>query len=199
MAICRAYYTGYAAAVGECVPRFQEGKVIFFLRNLLGGVVIVVIVLDLLFPFTMDWTRISFISNPLEVVGLVLFAVSVFLYLWLHIALGKNFTDTVYVRKASRLVCSGPYLWVQHPMYVSGLLAAIGSALFFNNGLILVVGLVAMGLIIIWRTPIEERKLALRHGEAYQHYRKRTGRFLPKISTFKDFLSTLREGNRDLK
>ena len=93
--------------------------------------------------------------------------------------LGNNLTDTVVTRKAHTLVTGGPYRWVRHPFYLAALAGGVGTALLAANMLILGATLAGFTLLVL-RTPIEERHLADRFGEAYETYRRRVGAFLPR-------------------
>ncbi|NGX42389.1 MAG: hypothetical protein K940chlam7_00669 [Chlamydiae bacterium] len=177
----RAYYMGYVDASGETVPKLEEGIILRRLRYSLGLPFILGVVAYLLNPNWMRWSQWSDFPDALRWVGVIILAGSVFLYGWTHRYLGKNFTDTVYVRKESTLIQGGPYHWVRHPMYVSALMAAIGIFLVTANWFLGVVGILLMFIIMRWRTPIEEQKLIERYGEAYHRYAERTGRFFPKL------------------
>jgi len=77
---------------------------------------------------------------------------------------------------SSRLVVSGFYRWVRHPLYTAGLvflwLMPAMSVNFFALNLGLSFYLVAGAL-------VEERKLLLEFGQAYQDYRQRTPMLVP--------------------
>ena len=60
-------------------------------------------------------------------------------------------------------------------------LVTLGSALVAANWFIFVSGVVVFSLLAI-RSRVEEEQLAARFGDAYLDYRKRTGRFLPRLS-----------------
>lgn len=177
----RSYYTGLTYATGEVVPKFEEGRGIWLTRHLLGAPFLGGALLYLMYPPWMAWSQWQGMPSLWRWSGVVLLAASAGLYLWTHRHLGKNFTDTVYVRKIATLSLQGPYKWVRHPMYDSGMLAALGTGLTTANGFLLALGTVLMAIIMIWRTPIEEQKLLERYGDAYRQYMNRTGRYIPKI------------------
>jgi len=92
--------------------------------------------------------------------------------------LGPNLTDTVVIRKEHTLVTNGPYRWVRHPFYLSGLLAVLPSPSPPPTGSSLLPGSLAVLLLAI-RSRKEEQNLIARFGEDYRVYMKRTGRFVP--------------------
>ncbi|MFQ5729825.1 MAG: methyltransferase family protein, partial [Waddliaceae bacterium] len=129
----RAYYMGYVDASGETVPKLEEGLTLRRIRYSLGAPFILGGLLYLLNPGWMQWSQWEGLSDLLRWMGVIVLTGSAFLYGWTHRHLGKNFTDTVYVRKKSTLIHSGPYSWVRHPMYVSGMMAAVGISLATAN------------------------------------------------------------------
>jgi protein-S-isoprenylcysteine O-methyltransferase Ste14 len=79
------------------------------------------------------------------------------------------------------IVTYGPYGWVRHPFYVSFLLLLVGAALIARDGV--TIAAVPLGLISLdWTARTEEKKLlASSLGDEYGAYRKRTGRFVPRL------------------
>lgn len=181
MAVNRAYYTGYVDAAGEAVPKLEEGITLRRLRYTLGAPFLLGAFLYLLNPAWMAWSQMDGFPLFLRWIGMALLVCSFLLYRWTHVNLDKNFTDTVYVREESRLVTSGPYAWVRHPMYVSAILVALGTGFGLANWFLGVMGLAVMFVIMYWRTPIEEEKLQRKYGEDYRRYKEKTGKFFPKI------------------
>jgi methanethiol S-methyltransferase len=78
--------------------------------------------------------------------------------------------------EAPRLVVSGLYSWVRHPLYTAGLLllwltpVMTTSVLAFNA---------ALTAYILAGSQLEERRLLAEFGEAYAAYRRRVPRLLP--------------------
>ena len=157
--ICyRAYYVGYAAAAAEPVPRVEEGLLLRRLRYTLGTPFVAGSALYLFNPNWMHWSQWEWLPHSIRWFGVVLLLGSTLLYGWTHRHLGKNFTDTVYVRKASTLIQTGPYSWVRHPMYLSALMTAVGTCLTTANWFLGFFGVLLLIIIMTWRTPIEREK-----------------------------------------
>jgi protein-S-isoprenylcysteine O-methyltransferase Ste14 len=83
-------------------------------------------------------------------------------------------------REHHTLVTRGPYRWIRHPFYVALALVIVAGALIVANWFVLASGTVVFVLLAI-RSRVEEEQLAARFGDAYREYKKRTGRFLPKL------------------
>jgi protein-S-isoprenylcysteine O-methyltransferase Ste14 len=123
--------------------------------------------LDFPLPFWLRWA------------GFVMGLASLGLWTWTHVALGTLWSAELRLRANHRLVASGPYLRIRHPMYSAILLWVTSLGLVIANGwLIIFAFLVAVYLAA--RVPREEQMMLERFGEKYREYMKRTGRFLPK-------------------
>ena len=173
------YFRRKADRVGGRVARRGDGPVIRVLLALSGLTGVGSLVVYLVNPAWMAWSRLD-LPDPVRLTGAGLGVVALGLFWWVFCHLGTNVTPTAQTRANHVLVTSGPYRWVRHPMYVSGLVLFGGYFLLTANWFI---GL-ACGLtlaVLAARTPGEERHLADRFGEAYRAYAARTGRFLPRF------------------
>jgi protein-S-isoprenylcysteine O-methyltransferase Ste14 len=83
-------------------------------------------------------------------------------------------------RAPGRLLTEGIYARIRHPRYSAGWLGLLGLACFTNY-------LAIYGLLIVYPpviyavTVFEERELADRFGAAYERYRTRVPRFVPRL------------------
>ena len=112
--------------------------------------------------------------------GVGLGLVGIFLLLWVHHTLGKNFSVPGVIKERQSFVTVGPYRWVRHPMYTALFLVTIVYFLISANWLI---GLVWIGWIIGTVASMirdEEAALIERFGDEYRAYMRRTGCFLPR-------------------
>ena len=76
------------------------------------------------------------------------------------------------------LLQRGPYRYIRHPIYLSFLLTSVGFLLLAEN----IVMLPLLFALTALRYPKpEEEELIQLYGDAYREYRKRTGRFFPKL------------------
>jgi protein-S-isoprenylcysteine O-methyltransferase Ste14 len=130
-------------------------------------------------PALMAWSAIAL---PLWVrwSGAAFWMLAVALLLWTLPTLGTNLTDTVVTREHHTLVTRGPYRWIRHPFYVAMALVVVASALIMANWFVFASGAAVFALLAL-RSRVEEEQLAARFGDVYLDYKKRTGRFLPKL------------------
>src|SRR5690348_11386653 len=79
-------------------------------------------------PRVLDFARLE-VAVSLRYVGIALALGALCLLIWVHRALGANFSSIVRVRDEQELVVSGPYRWVRHPMYAAFMPLMLGYAL----------------------------------------------------------------------
>ena len=118
--------------------------------------------------------------NPLiDSLGVILCAAGMVFLVWARQNLGRNWSQTVSIKKGHELVTSGPYRYVRHPMYAGGIIACIGSAIVVGGAWILL--LVILGLIFLWRVGAEDRLMARQFPNEYPLYKKRTKALIPFV------------------
>lgn len=99
---------------------------------------------------------------------------------WTQRHLGDNVSPTVITRTNHRLVTTGPYRYIRHPLYMAGVALNLSLAAIAGSWFIVALLAVGVGFILI-RLPKEEAELAARFGEEYARYRARTGCFIPQL------------------
>jgi protein-S-isoprenylcysteine O-methyltransferase Ste14 len=90
--------------------------------------------------------------------------------------LGKSFSV---MPEARKLVTSGPYAYVRHPLYAVEIITIIGTAVQFTAPWSWVIALAVVALLWI-RSHYEEQVLQAAYPE-YGAYRARTARFIPGV------------------
>ena len=97
--------------------------------------------------------------NPiLSSIGLILCLAGMAFLVWGRQRLGRNWSQTVSIKKEPELVTSGPYRYVRHPMYAGALLLMGFSPLALGSYWTLLL-LVPMFPVLAWRLLDEERFL----------------------------------------
>jgi len=113
--------------------------------------------------------------------GVACFAAGLYLLHRSHADLGASWSNTLELREGHRLVTSGVYRHVRHPMYVALLLHAAGQALVIPN---LVAGLafvVPFAVLVASRLGNEERMMRDAFGERYAAYAASSHRLVPGL------------------
>jgi protein-S-isoprenylcysteine O-methyltransferase Ste14 len=168
-----------ADRAGGKVSRRVDPRWFWWLMALAGPPLAGTCIAFLIDPRWVEFGRVALppavrlLGVPAALAGLGLFG-------WMFRHLGLNVTPTSMPRATARLVTSGPYRWLRHPMYSAALLLVIAATLFTSNGVVALGGLAMFALLAV-RSRIEERRLIEKFGDAYRDYQRRTGRFLPRL------------------
>jgi len=156
-----------------------EGKLGLFsmIMATYGNMIIVA-----LYLLNVQWIWWSYLYLPLWVrlLGIILSLISLTYLYWAGNVLAKHFSYTLEVQEEQKLVTSGPYHRVRHPIYTGTLTFLIFQFLVADNWLFLALTLVLIPYLII-RVRKEEEMMIENFGEEYVSYMKRTGKFLPRI------------------
>lgn len=95
------------------------------------------------------------------------------------VALGRGLTPLPYPKDDARLIQSGPYAIVRHPMYGGGIILALGWAVYARSWLTLVY-VVVLFVFLDAKSRREEAWLTEKFA-AYVDYRRRVRKFIPFI------------------
>src|SRR5699024_5059518 len=114
------------------------------------------------------------------VAGSVLVAAASLLGVWSAVTMARLGRGTPLPgAMAHHLVVAGPYRWVRNPMAVAGIVQGAGVGLLLGSWLVLLYAVVGGVLWHLLVRPHEERDLAERFGQEYEHYRARVRCWLP--------------------
>lgn len=162
---------------GDKIDRTQEGVPLMIVLRVAGLAVWLSVLAYVMNP---DWLAFAALPIPdaLRWFGLALSLSALPLIVWMFRSLGNNITDTVQTRASAQLVVRGPYQYIRHPLYSFGVLFFIGLMLMAANALIFFFGATALVMLML-RTPTEEKMLVEKFGDAYREYMTRTPRFVP--------------------
>jgi protein-S-isoprenylcysteine O-methyltransferase Ste14 len=113
-------------------------------------------------------------------VGLAIFIVGAILGLWAltHNQLG-NFNIQPKLREGSKLITTGIYAWVRHPMYTSVIVMMLGFLV--STPTIVETLLWCILIIVLLLKAKREELLWLNHDKAYEAYKNSTKLFIPYI------------------
>ncbi|MGH6860549.1 MAG: protein-S-isoprenylcysteine O-methyltransferase [Phyllobacterium sp.] len=98
-----------------------------------------------------------------------------------HKALGRMWSVSLQLKHDHKLVTSGIYSYVRHPMYTAFWFLALTQALLLPNYIAGFAGLVGFGYLFFSRVGPEEAMMQEAFAEEYTLYRARTWRVLPYI------------------
>jgi protein-S-isoprenylcysteine O-methyltransferase Ste14 len=127
--------------------------------------------LDLRFVPESAWLRVS---------GMFLTNIGAGIAIWARYSLGQYWSARVTLKVDHRLIRSGPYAYIRHPLYAGLLVAMAGTALVVGEWRA-VIG-VLLGLMELSRKAAkEEALLATEFSEDYPEYRKHAGFLTPRF------------------
>jgi protein-S-isoprenylcysteine O-methyltransferase Ste14 len=112
--------------------------------------------------------------------GFLLGLAGLAVWIWAQIALGKDWSPQLQLREKHRLITTGLYARMRHPLYAGMIVWMSGLALLSANWIIVGLG-VLMCSMFLARMPREEQMMIDAFGEEYREYMKRTGRLFPKL------------------
>ncbi|CAG0952924.1 protein-S-isoprenylcysteine O-methyltransferase [Anaerolineales bacterium] len=167
-------------STGERLSRKADGNLMMAIIRIGGLVLWLSPFMYLLNPAWMDWSKLN-LSEIIRWLGVGAGIICIGLLYWLFSSIGSGITPVSATRKEHKLVTSGIYHWVRHPLYIVGAFLFVSFGLMADNWFIILLGALAFTAMAI-RTPKEEANLIEKFGDEYRDYMKRTGRFLPKIS-----------------
>jgi len=120
------------------------------------------------------------LPEAIRFMGAILSAFSTPLLGWVQGTLGRHYSTGLEIQRDHRLITSGPYSRIRHPMYTAIMMFCVGCGLVSANLLLLVIFVVG-SMFLVLRAPVEEKMLLKEFGDEYRDYMRRTGRFFPKI------------------
>jgi len=157
---------------GPGAERERSQKTIQLLASIAFIAVIIIPALDHRFRWSKVPLYISGAGDVLVALGLL----AVF-----FVFRENTFTSAIIeVGTEQRIIATGPYAWVRHPMYIGALIMLLGVPLALGSwwGLFTIV---PMALVIVWRL-LDEEKFLVKNLSGYSEYKKQVRyRLLPFI------------------
>ena len=114
-------------------------------------------------------------------IGLVIAVGSLALFQMTHATLGRYWSVTLDTRKDHRLIDTGIYGHVRHPMYAAFWLLALSQVWLIPNWVAGFAGVVGFGTLYILRVPREEELMIETFGDRYRAYARGTARLIPWV------------------
>lgn len=117
-------------------------------------------------------------TNFFGALGFALTAAGIGVAIWARNHIGQYWSSNITLKAEHKLIRTGPYSVMRHPIYSGLLLAFIGTTLVNGEWR----ALIAVALLLIshsWKALREEALLRTAFGAEYDEYRRRTGFLLP--------------------
>lgn len=100
--------------------------------------------------------------------------------IWARVTLGRNWSANIVLKEDHKLITSGPYAYVRHPIY-SGLLLLVSSFLIYYANFASIAILIAFFLGAYCGKGRREEKILSEYFPEYAEYRKRVKALIPFV------------------
>jgi protein-S-isoprenylcysteine O-methyltransferase Ste14 len=157
----------------------NEGITAFSLRVILSILFFAFLVLYSIYPPIMNLIHLDF-PVWLRWLGTLFAFIGTAFWIYSQAVLNKYWSPQLQVQKEHKVITTGPYKVIRHPIYAATFIWVIGLALFTAN---MVFAFIAL-LTIIWlilRVTKEEKMMIEQFGNEYERYIQNTGKFFPKL------------------
>ena len=178
LTVMRLYFRTVTGDIRTGFFNMREGAWPIITRSAFGTVLFVAVGLYIVYPERISWAYLN-LPVALRVTGIVIGFCALYGIFLVHRELGKYFSISLVIRKGHKLVKTGPYRFVRHPMYTSYLLLFIAAFLITENWLLGSSGMAVIATLMTLRIGKEEAMLLEHFGQSYADYRQTTGMFLP--------------------
>ena len=142
------------------------------------------LILYLYSPPWWTWTIIP-LGEWIQWSGIAIALVPIFFIIWVHRHLDKQWSIALELREDHKLITTGPYRYVRHPMYLGIFIYTMGLMMISLDVLVIL-----FFAFTIWvnyrRIPREEQMLIQKFGDEYLEYMRRSGRLLPRARFRRD-------------
>jgi protein-S-isoprenylcysteine O-methyltransferase Ste14 len=157
----------------------NEGKTTFFLRIILGVLFLAFLILYFIYPPFMNLIHFDF-PIWLRWLGTLFAFIGVVFWIYSQARLDKYWSPQLQIQKEHKIITSGPYRVIRHPIYTAMFIWVIGLALFTANLVFALLALLTI-MVLILRVPKEEKMMIGQFGDEYKKYMQITGRFFPRF------------------
>jgi protein-S-isoprenylcysteine O-methyltransferase Ste14 len=167
---------GYKTVIAEN-KNYSIGLSIFICYEVLT------LFLYLIYPEVLSFA-VLYLPLLLRFVGILFGIAALALFIWTHRNLKHYFTVMLKIMENHKIVETGPYRWVRHPMYTAFYLLHIAAFLLTANWFIGLTWTVGLTLVVFSRVRREEEMMLQVFGDRYFVYMQQTGRFMPRALRF---------------
>lgn len=115
--------------------------------------------------------------------GGVLCIIGTWLHLWSKKAIGHFWSNQIEVQKNHKIVTTGPYAIVRHPMYSSMILWLLGSTIMFINYIAFLITLFLFIPMMILRSSAEDAQLKLIDKTSFAIYQRSVAQLIPRFGS----------------
>jgi len=165
--------------------KYGKDRVTKIIGSIFGLIILLWIIIVIVYFFAYDFLnwfwRISLLDNDfVKIIAIIIMCIGLLLSFIFTRTVGKSIKEAVASEEKPQLITTGIYNYIRHPAYTAMILSYMGTFLIIPNVLMLIFFL--GGIFVVYKHSREEEKSLMKiYKEEYEMYKKRVGRFLPKI------------------
>lgn len=118
--------------------------------------------------------------TPIKIFGVIILIIGLLIALYARATLGKYWSSDVSLKENHKLITTGPYKYVRHPIYTGMALMLIGTFIPIDTLLTLILGFLVLAY-LIYKLKKEEDLLTKQFPKEYIEYKKQTKVLIPFI------------------
>jgi protein-S-isoprenylcysteine O-methyltransferase Ste14 len=122
------------------------------------------------------WPQGLFVNIITDIIVLL----GVFIALWGRVTLGRNWNMYPSLQEHHKLIETGPYAYVRHPMYTGLVLMLLGTVIWYGT----LAGFIFFAACVLgtWLKWSREETILIRHfGQSYLDYKRRVNAIIPFV------------------
>ena len=177
VAIVRIYYgkhrlsTQYKISVHPILERINSYLVSFGM--------IYFPLLDIFFS-TFNKFKYEF-PNYVKIISSIILILATLIFYLSHKELADNWSPFLEIKEKQKLIKTGIYKYIRHPMYLSMWIFALFQGFVLSNLFIEIFGIITWTNLYFVRISYEEKMMINTFGKEYEKYIETTGRIFPKL------------------
>ena len=121
------------------------------------------------------------VPNFIKIISTIILSLDAIIFYLSHKELADNWSPFVEIKEKQKLIKTGIYQYIRHPMYLSMWIFAFFEGLVLSNYFIEIFGIITWGNLYFFRISNEEKIMIDTFGKEYEEYIENTGRILPKF------------------
>jgi len=187
------YFSYYLSTYARVEPKHEKSidekygkaRITKIVGSIFGLIILLWIVIIIVYFFAYDFInwfwKIPLLDNDfVKIIAMIIMCIGLLLSFTFTRTVGKSIKEAVNSEEKPQLITTGIYHYIRHPAYTAVILSLIGTFLIIPNVFMLI--FLLGGIFVIYEHSCEEEKSLMKiYGEEYEMYKKRVGRFLPKI------------------
>ena len=117
----------------------------------------------------------------IKIISVIILLADVFIFYLSHKELADNWSPFLEIKEKQKLIKTGIYQYIRHPMYLSMWIFALFQGFVLSNIFIEIFGIITWSNLYFIRISNEEKMMIDTFGNEYIKYIENTGRIFPKL------------------